>query len=506
MQESVLSTALSKAQETFAQRARQARYRRDPVAWVSERLGMHLWSKQREVAMSVVQHKRTVVKSCHASGKTFLAALLTCWWIDVHADEEVMVVTTAPTDAQVKKLLWQYIRRIHRQYDLRGTVSEAAEWKSGDRDYIAYGRKPADTNLSAFQGQHVKYLLAIIDEAGGVPRMIFDGVDSITTADTNRVLAIGNPDDSGSEFGRIYLHNDPTWNKLTIRAHDTPNFTGEDVPQDLRDNLISKNWVEEKRQSWGETDHRYVAKVNAEFPDESADTLIPISTIYAAQQVSIIPPEHTRGTLGVDVARFGKDLTAIVHNFGGIIEVVDTWGKTDTKETADRVHDIAVRLGVSEVRIDGVGVGAGVVDQLAHRGDRTYQVVEVSGGAASPDINQWYNYRAFLFDHLRSLIRTKSLSLPEPAGADSPEQQLSDELSGVRYKFKNGALLIESKDDIRKRGGESPNLADALTYAVAPFDVNDPYAGFAAGDTGSFTAEELLQDELQDRSFIISPY
>lgn len=509
-----ISAALRTASVTLRARSKNIEYQANPVLWIHERLGIGTWSKQEEIANSIVVNKKTAVKSCNGVGKTFIAAVLTCWWIDVHHDNEVLVVTTAPTDSQVKKLLWGYIRTIHRQFGLRGTVSESAEWKSGDRDFIAYGRKPADTNMVAFQGAHTKYLLAIIDEAGGVPASIWEGVDAITTIDTNRILAIGNPDDPATEFGNIFLRNDETWNKITISALESPNLTDEykNLPTATTENLVSRKWVEDKQKTWGVSDRRYKSKVLGEFPEQSFDALFTSQVLAAAQDATpdTLNPTGTprAGVLGVDVARFGTDLTVVVHNDGGHCSVPEggSWSKLDTKSSAWKVHRLAIDLGVREVRVDGVGVGAGVVDELMSIPQRNYAVVEVNGGGPSPDPSRWYNYRAFIYDHLREQMRTQQIGIPEPIGPDDPSQIIQDELRGVRYKFIRGAMVIESKDDIRKRGGKSPDYADALTYAAAPFDIDDPLSNYGVGDQGAIRAEDVIQDELFGDSLIIAPY
>ncbi len=77
----------------------------DPVTWSKERAGVHLWSKQREIASALVEHKRVAVQSAHGIGKSFLAADLAAWWVDVHPPDETMVVTTAPSLDQVHAIL-----------------------------------------------------------------------------------------------------------------------------------------------------------------------------------------------------------------------------------------------------------------------------------------------------------------------------------------------------------------------------------------------------------------
>jgi predicted phage terminase large subunit-like protein len=58
-------------------------YLTDPVGWVRDRLGEHLWSRQRKIAESVVKHRRTAVRSCHNGGKSRVASRIAAWFIDV---------------------------------------------------------------------------------------------------------------------------------------------------------------------------------------------------------------------------------------------------------------------------------------------------------------------------------------------------------------------------------------------------------------------------------------
>lgn len=500
--------------EEYASRAKSAQYREDPVLWARERIKINLWSMQREIAMSLVTSDRVVVKSCHAIGKTYLAAILVCWWIDTHPPTQTMVVSTAPTANQVNKLLWEYIRVIHREHKLGGNVSEAAEWKSSQRDVIGQGRKPADTNISAFQGTHAKYLLVVLDEAGGVPDVLWTGMRSVTTGEYNRTLAIGNPDDPATEFGRIFLQDYKQWTKFTVSAYDTPNFTGEDVSQTIKDNLISKKWVEEAEETWGIDDARFKSKVLAEFPEESTDTLFPPSLLMKAiGENAPLPTETDRPKLGVDVARFGDDKTTVVMNYGGVCSVVDSWNGLDLVASAHRVHDLAMKLGVSEVRVDDSGLGGGLTDNLAYLAITNYIIFRMVGSAASPDLNKWVNARAYWHDMVRYMMRNGSLSLPdfhaEDSAIGSMSKTLFDEMQGIRYKFgARNAMQIESKDEMRKRIKKSPDYSDALIYACAPINIDvDPFAlsGVGPGDTVyTDPFSELMLESGND--FLISPY
>jgi len=485
-------------------------YRLDPVLWIEERLGQTLWSKQKEIARALVQHKQTVVKSCHAAGKSQLAAWLVCWWVDVHPSVDTVVVTTAPSSDQVRKVMWEYIRKTHAQYGLRGTVSENAEWKDENRNIVGYGRKPSDTNMNVIQGEHKKYTLVLIDEAGGVPPNIWVGADAITTMPTNRIFAIGNPDNPNTKFGRIFLEPEkyPDWARFTISAFDTPNFTEEykELPADLCAKLVSREWEETQRVQWGVNDMLYQTRVLAKFPESSFDALFDSASLAESRNAEIIPSDEARPRLGVDVARFGTDRTVVVSNVGGIITIEASWDKLDTMETADRVHTLAMNVAAKEVFVDGTGVGAGVVDALMRKPQNVYTVVEITGANRSPDDRQWGNYRAFLFDHLRTLVREKKIKLPDLDPSVEVNNTLNDELLAIRYKVKPGTniMMIESKDEMRRRGVKSPDFADAVTYACTPFDTDDPLAAYNEGEDYFVDAEDVIWDELVD-SFAIAP-
>jgi hypothetical protein len=176
-------------------------YVRDPVGWVRDRLGEFLWSKQREIAGALVEHRYVAVKSAHDTGKSHVASRT--WHLDTQSDP--FATTTAPTTKQVHAILWRYLGQAHRKAKLEGRITLDDEWYTGPggKELVAYGRKPADTDQAAFQGIHALHPSVLVDEACGVPKSIFDAVDSLATNANVRVLAIGNPDDPASHFAQI---------------------------------------------------------------------------------------------------------------------------------------------------------------------------------------------------------------------------------------------------------------------------------------------------------------
>ena len=221
----------------------------DPVRWAEAVLRVSLWSKQRQIIYAVRDHRRVAVRSCHGVGKTFVAAVLAAWWIASHPPGSAFVVATAPTLRQVRSIFWRELGRAHATGRLPGRLNQAAEWWIGDR-LVALGLKPADSDPTSLQGIHARFVLVIVDEAAGVPSALWDAASSLTANEESRLLAIGNPDDPGSRFAAV-CRPGSGFHVIGISAHDSPNFTGEEVPDGVRPLLVSPVWVRERAAEWG---------------------------------------------------------------------------------------------------------------------------------------------------------------------------------------------------------------------------------------------------------------
>lgn len=450
---------------------------------------------------------------------SMIASVLACWWISTRPVGEAIVVSTAPTYAQVNKILWEEIRKHHatsrhRSMPMVGRVTQGDEWKTDDGQILAFGRKPAHGDRHGFQGIHRRYVLAILDEACGIPEEIWTGVEAITTNNGCRILAIGNPDDRNTEFGNVFLKDQSKqdWNRVSVPASSTPNFTGEEVPSLLNEVLVSKPWCEERLRAWGKDDPRYISKVEARFPEQSQSSLFPPALIAAAMED--VPPQPIGPVvrLGVDVARFGGDLNVVISHAGVTARIEDTWSGTDTVSSAHRVlkiaEDLRDRLKASwvEIRVDAVGLGAGVVDTLNARSvlltDPWFSVYELHGSASPPvdvggSVHGYGNARAYWFDQLRQQMRNGGVRIEE-------HEQVKEDLGMVFYEFRTGRLFIISKEQMRKDHGKSPDYADALAYATAPVAEGLP-VGSTISDPAGVVAEEL--EDLVDLSEMsIAPY
>lgn len=441
----------------------------DPVDWARKKAGIHLWSKQKEIIRSLQTSKRTAVQSGHGIGKSLTASVAATWWVDTHPPEDTLVVSTAPSVKQVHAILWEEIRKIHGRAKLPGEVQISDNWIVGRR-LVGFGRKPQDHDREAFQGLHRKFVLVIIDEACGVPEWLWLAASAITTGDHCRILAIGNPTDPSSYFRKI-CRPGSGWNTIKISVLDSPRFTGEYLPPEVIEDLTGPGWVEDSKIELGEGSALWQSKVLGEFPDIDEFSVIPMGWIEEAQRRWMDWDESgrplapsTRLILGADIARFGGDRTAFAHRYGHIFEKIVTMPKRDTLGTAQLAAALMTQQRGDLAVVDTNGVGAGTYDALkksghycmgVNVGNRT-SLVDTSGQI------EFYNLRAALMWRLREALdpaRSPILCLP-------PDDQLAVDLSSPRWKtVPGGKIVIESKDDLRKRIGRSPDRGDAVALA-----------------------------------------
>lgn len=457
-------------------------YQNDPIRFIQEAQQEFVWSKQREVLQSIQVCRRTAVRSCHDSGKSFIAARAACWWIACHPPGTAFVVTSAPTFPQVRAILWREINRAHARGALPGYCNQV-EWML-ENEIVAFGRKPSDEDPAAFQGIHARYVLVIFDEACGIPLSLWDAADSLIANEGGRFLAIGNPDDPNTEFARI-CEPGSGWNVIGISAFDTPNFTDEEVPDDIRPLLVSRTWVEEKQRKWGVTSPVYISKVLGLFPEVSEDSLIPVSWVRAAvergRDGAFTLTSDDKNEIGVDIARKGRNETVLYHRKGAVGRLHAVGRKRDLMYVCGMVVRAVRETGATKVKVDDTGLGGGVTDRLLEmqrEGDfpKSCAVIPVNVGTkplSDDSAMRYFNLKAEICWQVRDLFEAGDISIDDDLDTQA-------QICAVRYSTNSkGKIVIESKDDLEKRlsdvGGAtgdslSPDRFDALVLAFCELE------------------------------------
>lgn len=427
----------------------------DPAGFCERVLGFYPWSKQRAILESVRDNPRTAVRSCHGSGKTATAARAALWFLAAYPKSRV--ITTAPTFTQVRDLLWPEMHRAI-EHAPAGLYPPADTTRLEiAKDWYAVGI--STDRPERFQGQHAEHLLLIVDEASGVDERIYEAAEGYMSSGDARLLLIGNPTQTAGTFFRAFHSDRAMFSTHHISAFDTPNLTGENVPDAVGKSLVTAAWVAEKRNQWGEDSPLYQVRVLGDFPTSADDQVLSISLVEQARERTVEPGEPV--VIACDVARYGSDETVIVERRGERCRILAAYTGKSLMETAGRIVD-AVRA-TSEhttacrVVVDDAGLGGGVTDRLREVGMK----VDAFNGASSANEPDLYpNRRSEAWFAFAKHLPTLDLD---------GDEQLAADLVAPRYSIdSSGRRAVEAKDTTKRRLGRSPDRADAVLMAYAP--------------------------------------
>ena len=431
------------------------------------------------------------------------------WWLETRPESKAL--TLGPTQRQVDEVVWQEMREA---YAAAADVLSGRMLKSAYRiDEQRFALGFSTDNALNIQGFHSDQLLVVVTEAHAMPQ---SQMDAIKRLQPNRLLLVGNALSRDGEFYDSHHAKRRLYHRIAISALDTPNFTGEDGG---RRGMITPEDVEELAMDWGEDHPLYAASVLAEFPDMLEDSLIGRGAVESAMarwegpsppaplpegegsQTHLSPGERSARDsaageggqvdehsprdvsaslnmteegppaslnmtalpsgdepvyLGVDVARFGFDKSAICVRQGERVLSVRSFERMDTMRLVYEVLGTVADTGATAVFVDEGGVGGGVVDRLRELGAPVYGV-HFGGSAQRP--KRFFNRRSEIFWELRRLFDLEAIAVPR-------DEELAGQLLGLRYDLSSsGQVRLEGKREMRKRGMPSPDKADALALA-----------------------------------------
>lgn len=175
--------------------------------------------------------------------------------------------------------------------------------------------------------------------------------------------------------------------------------------------------------------------------------------------------------VGLDIARFGDDRTVFCLRQGRCCHKFITLEHYDVVGVADYCQSVITDYQPTKIFLDVGGIGAGVYDILASRGFRRL-VRAINFGARAIADDRYGNRRAEMWDNARDWLASDlEVQLPH-------DEDLLNELCAVNKSYDSkGRLLLESKDEVKKRLGRSPDLADAfvLTFAEPVVEQSPPH-------------------------------
>lgn len=421
---------------------------------------------------TLVEAVQIAISSGHGVGKSSLVAWLILWGISTF--EDTRGVITANTENQLKTKTWAELGKWHRLFigsalfELTATSLFSTE-ESHKRTWRIDMTPWSEKNMEAFAGLHNKNkrVLLIFDEASSIPTPIWETAEgALTDSDTQIIWVVcGNPTMNTGRFrecfpGGRFNHR---WRTYKVDSRVAKHTNKQQI----------KQWLDD----YGEDSDFFRIRVRGEFPRAGSLQFFPGDLIDAARSKDrdVHVGLYDAFIMGVDVARFGDDKSVIRFRRGRDARSIQPikYRGMDTQTLALRVVELYMVHKPDAIFVDGGGVGAGVVDRLR---ELRCPVIEVQfGGRADrsmvgqDDAFIYANKRAEMYGVLREWMKGGMID-------DDPE--LVADLTGVQYGFaqREGreAVILEKKDDAKRRGLASPDDGDALAltfaYPVLPSD------------------------------------
>lgn len=389
--------------------------------------------------------KRFSVLVCHRRfGKTFLA-IATLIDAAISTDREnLRFGYVAPFQKQAKQVAWDYLKQF--ALPIHGTVANESEtsitFTNGAKIRL-YG----SDNGTAMRGLYFDGV--VCDEIADFRPETWPEIIRPALTDSHHkgwCLFIGTPKGLNQFYDLYqYAQQDPEWYAGMYRVDETDVLDEEEI-------RMARKTMD---------DNQYRREFLCDFSASMDNALITIDKVTDAAAKKMTDADITGSAriLGVDVARFGSDRSVIQKRQGLAAFEPKIFDDIDNMTLAGMVAQTINEWQPDAVFIDS-GRGEGVIDRLRQLG---YFVTEVNfgGKALSPTYN---NKRSEMWDNIRIWL--------DDGGALPNHTDLKTDLCVPLYKFDNSnRMQLESKDDIKKRGGRSPDLGDALaltfSYPVA---------------------------------------
>lgn len=390
---------------------------------------------------------RYATAAAHGVGKSALVAWIIIWFMSTR--RMARGVVTANTQGQLSGKTWAELSKWHRlalnRHWFQWTATKFYHVLFPSEYFIA-ATPWSETNSEAFAGLHAEHVLVIYDEASAIADCIWEVSEGAMTTEGAMWFAFGNPTKTNGKFYDCFNSQSHRWSTYLVDGRKA--------------RMTNKKQIQEWIDDYGEDSDFVRIRVLAKFPRQSSTQFISLEVVQDAMDRNANPTlyRHHQPIIGVDVARYGSDESIICIRQGDYVHPLKKFRQIDTMELAGKVYEEVRRFGGQAVCcVDGVGVGAGVVDRLMQMG---VQTIDVQSAQRSLDIRTYANKRAELWGKMKDWLMCNAV-LPK-------DTELLKQITSLEYGLNNKLQIqLESKEQMRKDGKKSPDLADALAYTFA---------------------------------------
>jgi len=432
-------------------------WREQPRAFVRDVFGVTPDPWQDDVLEAFPSQSRIAMKACAGPGKTAVLAWLA--WNFLLTRPHPKIAATAISGENLKDNLWAEMSKWQQKSPL---LMEVFEWQAERifaRDHPTTWWMSArrwsksatpDQQGNTMRGLHDDYVMALVDESGGVPQPVMSTIENIgSSAKEWHIVQAGNPTHLEGPLYLACTSARDLWWVIEITA---------DPDDPKRTPRVSVEWARDQIRTYGRDNPWVLVNVFGRFPPSSLNTLIGPDEVSEAMKRFYKPDayEHEAKILGVDVARFGDDPSVIFPRQGIVAFPPHVLRNVNSVQGAGIVTRRAIEWGSDGEMVDGSGgYGGGWCDQMRVLGRTPFEVQF----AGEPHDRRYANKRTEMAFDTAAWIRR--------GGCLPPVTELVGELTVPTYAFTGDRMILEPKDMIKKRLGRSPNHSDALGLTFA---------------------------------------
>lgn len=329
------------------------------------------------------------------------------------------------------------------------SVDHPETWFLSARSY------PKDANTEAvgrsLSGLHSEYPFLLLDEIGDMPVSVGQKATQIFTGGVvdGLIAAAGNPTSTSGLLYYIAETERALWDIITITA---------DPDDPKRTPRVDIEHAREQIKLHGKDNPWIMATFLGQFPPGSMNSLFTVDEAEKALGKHLKEHEYNfiQKRIGVDVALYGDDRTVLFPRQGLASFPPEVMRTQEPADISARLINMKIQIGSEQEFIDDTGGwGSGVISHFKASGYRPTSV-QAAGQAGDP---RYYNKRAECWFAMRDWLK---------AGGALPNiKELVAELTTTEYSMKNGRLLLQPKEIVKKKLGRSPDLADALAQTFA---------------------------------------
>lgn len=469
-------------------------YRTRPVDFFRSVLGVEPWSKQIEIIEAVRDYPRVAVRSGHKVSKSHTAAGIALWYYCSY--EDARVVMTSTTSRQVDQILWRELRMMRarggrclacKREDPDGFLitrpcehSTLIEGEQGDlartglkshdfREIVGFTAREAEA-VAGISGRNLLYL---IDEASGVGDDIYEAIEG-NRAGGARIVMFGNPTRNEGEFYDAFHSKAAHYYNITVSSEETPNVVQGRV---VVPGLATREWIEEKKQEWGETSPMYMIRVKGKHALAEEGRIFSIHAIRTAEERWADTAEAGRLFIGLDPA--GESGTGDESAFSarrGLKQILLRAHRGLNEEqhlTQLLVYIAQLKLPreTPVVVLDREGSIGSKLHSILRNYAETTHAFDVVGVRASDKAVR----RSHIYDRVRDELAANLEQWFRDGGAILEDVKLETELHVFEWKQAiNGRFKVTPKDTVRKILGRSPDRYDALALSAwEPLSLRD---------------------------------